>query len=216
MRFTLGTHNLHDEAGVPTFFADVLIYTEAIPATIRARAAQRWAHAKARLAGYVIVVCREQPDLVVAFRRRLFKYKANGYTKYVDGRPKVTPNRGTFTVYVQTREPRGKPVAIDAEHRINAWHPSQPDRGERVFRDGAWHQHTSGTWEKIRRQLDSGYLVLAGGDTNTPGSVNAYPTYMRERGVKLDRLAASVPIGPAQEKSRKGSDHPRLVATVTL
>lgn len=215
MRFTLGTHNLEDENGVPTFFADVIIYTEAIPKTIRARAKQRWAHAKARLAGYTIVVCREQRDLVVAFRRRLFKYKANGYQRHVTGRPGVTPHRGTFVVYVQTREPRARPLAIIAEHRINAAFPPYV-RGERAFRKAAWSRHTNATWDLIHRLMDSGYLVLGGGDVNTPQGVPGYPIGLKERGHYYDRLFANTSLGPATYKSRKGSDHPRLVTTATL
>lgn len=206
MRFSLGTHNLEDEHGTPTFFADVVIYTEAVPRRIRDRL-------NALRAGYKLVVCHEQPDLVVAVRKRLFKVKGTGYKRYVTGIPKVTPNRGTFVVYTQTAD--HKPLAIIAEHRINAAFPPYI-RGEAEFRRKAWKSHTDGTWDTIRRLIDSGYVVCGGGDVNTPEGIPGYPIGLHERGHHYDRLFANRPIGQVTYKSRKGSDHPRLIATVQI
>lgn len=213
MTFTLGAHNLHDEAGVPTFFADVIVFTEAIPKGIRARARARWAHTQGRLAGYRIVTCHAQPDLVVAVRRRLFKVTAVSYTRYVDGVRKVTPNRGTFIVFA-THRPTGKPWGIPAEHRINAWHPSQPDRGERAFRASAWRRHTAGTIRTLIRLKDSGFEIAGGGDTNTPKNVPAYADDFHEAGTSLDRVVSTCPIGDVEYLHNQGSDHPRLRVTV--
>lgn len=223
MTFTWGTHNLHDEQGIPTMFADAVMFTEAIPhtivddlgtPTIRARAARAARHAKLRSTGHAVITCRQQPDLVFVCRRRLFKVTGRSYTKYVDGRRRVTPNRGTFIVFATHRE-TGKPIAFVGEHRINAafrpW-----IRGERTFREAAWKRHTDGTWDTIRRLIDSGYVVCAGGDVNTPEGIPGYPIYMHERGDHYDRLASTVQLGPAEYLSRKGSDHPRLRVTVRL
>jgi hypothetical protein len=223
--FTWGGHNLHDEAGIPTMFADAVIFTEAIPHTIvddlarqttKQRAARAARHTKLRLTGHRVIVCREQPDLVLVVRRRLFKIKGRSYTKYVDGIRRVTPNRGTFVVSAEHR-PTGQPVAFVGEHRINAafrpW-----IRGEREFRQAAWKRHTDGTWNTITRLKDSGYLVPAGGDLNTPHGIPGYPVWMTERGEGFDRLglAGNGHMGPARLLSRKGSDHPRIVAEIRL
>jgi hypothetical protein len=214
--FTFGTHNLHDEAGVPTFFADILIFCEAIAPTIIAKAKQKAAHAKARLAGYTVVVCAQQRDLVVAFRRRDWKIAGRSYTQYVVGRPEVSPNRGTFLVFLEHRR-TGVLVVVVAEHRINAafrpW-----IRGERVFRTAMWRKHTDGTLETIQRLEDSGYLVLAGGDDNTPQGVSAYERHLTEVGDHFDRLAVSRAgsLDNVENLSRQGSDHYRLRAIAHL
>lgn len=214
--FSFGTHNLHDEAGVPTFFADVLIFCEAIAPTIVAKAKQRLAHVKARLGGYTVVVCAEQRDLVVAFRRRDWKITGRSYTAYVDGRAGVSPNRGTFLVFLRHRR-TGLLIVVVAEHRINAAF-SPWIRGERVFRTAMWRKHTDGTLDTVDRLEDSGFLVLAGGDDNTPHGVSAYEGHLREVGEHFDRLAVSH-VGRLDDVdvlSRKGSDHYRLRATAHL
>lgn len=222
--FTLGTHNLHDEAGVPTFFADVIIFTEAVAPTIVAKARQKLAHAQGRLRGYRIAVCHQQPDLVIAYRRRLFKAAGPiSYNQYVDGVPGVTPNRGTGMQILELRHVY-QLVPVVFEHRINAWHSSQPDRGERVFRRRMWMKHTSGTLDILERLRDSIGLALAGGDVNTPDGIAGYSLDgVLERGDHLDRLALArdrkhrrAELGPATYLSRKGSDHPRVRVTVRL
>lgn len=216
MTFTLGTHNLLDDEGTPSFFCDAILFTEAVARTVRARARQRWAHAKGRLRGYRIVTCRQQPDLVVALRRRLFKVTGASYTKYVDGVPGVTPHRGTFLVFALHR-PTGIPCVFVDEHRINAAFPPFV-RGEAKFREAAWKRHTAGTLDTVDRLKDSGYLVPAGGDLNTPHGVSGYRAVLREAGTHFDRLGVSAPahIRDIEYLSRKGSDHPRLRATVTM
>lgn len=218
---TFGGHNLHDDAGVPTFFADVLIFNEAIAHTIRAKAAQRVAHSVGRLAGFGIQVCGPQPDLVVAWRRRLFHYKGHGYTKYVDGWAKVTPNRGTFVVYLEHRE-TGQLVAVVAEHRINAAFPpyvrSQGSKRETRFRIRSWEAHTAGTLGHVDWLKDSGYVVLAGVDLNVPKDISGYQTHLHEVGpgvLHFDRLGCSATIGGLEVLSNADSDHPRVRATVT-
>lgn len=220
MKFTLGGHNLHDEAGIPTFFADVIMFTEAIAPTIKAKARQKIAHAKARLAGYSIAVCHEQPDLVIAYRRRLFRYKSRSYTKYVDGWAKVTPNRGTFVVFVEGRVD-GKPYAFVGEHRINAAFPpyvrSQGDRQETEFRIAAWRRHTKGTLDTIDQLEASGFHVQAAGDLNVPVNTSGYQGYLHELGIgqiHFDRVGSSDHIGRFMVLSREKSDHSRVLATV--
>lgn len=212
--YTLGTHNLHDEAGVPTFFADIIIFTEAIAPTIIAKVKQKWAHVKGRLLGYRIVVCKQQRDLVVAVRRKHFKVVGKGYQQVVKGWAGVTPNRGTFVLYLKDRETE-KAITVVAEHRINAafapW-----IRGEKVFRMKAWRTHTDHTIRVINRLKNSGFLVVAGGDLNIPDGVSGYEGALHERGDHFDRLGASGRIGLAQYLSKQGSDHPRLRTTVYL
>lgn len=210
LEFTLGTHNLHDDAGRPSMFADLGLFTEAIPHSVRDRL-----HLSHR-----IVVCQQQRDLVVAVRRSLMEVTSTSYACFVEGREGVTPHRGTFTVWGRFRD-SDQLVAVNCEHRINAafrpW-----IRGERTFRQAAWRRHTSGTLDLLERQADSGYLVLAGGDVNTPAGIDGYSmSGVVERGARLDRLAVlphrqPLRVGPAKYLSRKGSDHPRLRVTVRL
>ncbi len=210
----LGAHNLHDEAGVPTFFADVVIFTEAIAPSIVAKARQRRAQAAGRLAGFSTAVCAQQRDLVVAYRRKTFRLTGRSYHRYVEGVAKVTPNRGTYLVFLEHRE-TGTPVVVVAEHRINA--AFQPwIRGERTFRTKAWWRHTDGTLETIQRLKDSGYTILAGGDLNTPHGVSGYEGKLGEVGDGFDRLGSNGRIGRFERLSRQGSDHPRIRALVTL
>lgn len=220
--FTVGAHNLHDEAGVPTFFADVLFFTEAIAPTIRAKAARQIAHAKARLAGYSIIVCPEQRDLVIAYRRRLFRLKSRSYTKYVDGWAKVTPNRGTFVVFAEHRA-SGVVVPLIVEHRINAAFPpyvrSQGAPHETAFRKESWAKHTNGTEHTIDDLKASGHpLICAGGDLNVPLNVSGYDGHLHELGagrLHFDRLGCSQHISGLEVLSRSGSDHNRIRAKVT-
>lgn len=218
--FTLGTHNLHDDAGSPSMFADVVLFTEAVPRTVRARLGQRARFAAARAAGRQVVVCREQRDLVVVVRRSLIQVTGTSYHRFVEGLEGVTPHRGTFTVYGKLRE-SGQLVAVNVEHRINAAFAPWV-RGEPAFRRAAWSRHTSGTLDLVDRQAASGYVVLAGGDVNTPERIAGYSMAgVLERGERLDRLAVvagrtPVRVGRAEYLSRKGSDHPRLRVTVRL
>lgn len=211
---TLGTHNLHDEAGTVTLFADALLFTEAIPRRIRARVARLAARARGR----VVVVCRAQPDLVVVLRRRQVKVTGRTYSGVVHGWAGVTPHRGTFVVLTRWRGRRNRgrrPRAYVIEHRINAAFPPYV-RGEEEFRRHAWHQHTAVTVDIIRRLIDSGYDVDAGGDLNTPEDVDGYPGLrgVEEAGQHFDRLASTDQVVDVRVLSRAGSDHPRLLATI--
>lgn len=224
--FTFGTHNLHDEAGVPTFFADVVVFTEAIAPTIVALAQQKLAHAKGRLRGYRIVVCREQPDLVIVFRRRLFKRRGGyGYKRIVDGRERVTPNRGTMW---QPLEHRATSTLFDVmvEHRINGAFPPYI-RGEAEFRHKSWRRHTAWTCGLIHRLTTPparddlhGHVVLSAGDLNVPRDQAGYPGVVdvQELGEDLQRLAVTPrwkwSMDRFRQLSRKGSDHPRDMARV--
>lgn len=226
MRFTLGTHNLHDEAGQPTRFADLILFTEAIPHTVddalsrptpsqRARALV--ARTKLRATGYAVVVVRHQPDLIIAWRRRVFRRMGPlSYERVVDGVPHVTPNRGTAWLPLQHRA-TGRRIAAVWEHRINAAFPPFV-RGEPKFRADMWRAHTAHSTNLVETLHAAGWLVVAGGDENTPEHIHAYPT-MREVGHSFDRLALRGPrahIGQPFYLSRKGSDHPRLRASVDI
>lgn len=218
-----GTHNLHDAAGVPTFFADVVLFTEAIPATIRGKALAARARLNGRLSGYTIRVCHEQRDLVIALRRRHYLVTGTQYVRVHPGRAKVTPNRGTFAVETRERATDRRVVFI-VEHRINAAFPPYI-RGEADFREARWRQHTTATASMIHRYLARGWEVRVGGDTNTPPNVGAYedltwaeqrverPAHpFFERGTGFDRLGSSSPIHAFERLSRQQSDHPRYRA----
>lgn len=217
--FTFGTHNLHDDAGVPTFFADVVVFTEAIAPTIVAKARQKAAHASARLAGYTVVVCREQPDLVIAFRRRLFRKTGRyGYQRQVGGVPKVTPNRGTMWQPL-THRATGQPFALIAEHRINAAFPPYV-RGEPAFRLDAWHRHTGYSCGLMTRLVDSGYIALGAGDLNTPRDVAGYPGVRGVQELQHDLQRQAIAprwkwrLSHPEQLGLQGSDHPRDRVTV--
>jgi len=206
LKFTVGTHNLHDAAGKPTIFADLQVFTEAVPAKIRARL---------RGTPFRMAVCHQQRDLVVVWDRRVFRRQRLvrlRYAKYVDGWAKVTPNRGTFTVPLIHRK-TGRKIRVNAEHRINA--AFKPFiRGEASFRANKWSAHTKGTLGIMRRQDKAGHLVLSAGDDNTPRGVHAYPGW-NEAGDHFDRIGSNARLSHADELSREGSDHPRIRATLT-
>jgi hypothetical protein len=206
-RFTLGTHNLFDERGTVTLFADLIVFTEAIPA--RVRAAVRGTPHRA-------VVCVRQPDLVVVYDNRVFKrdwLRPTRYRKYVDGWAKVTPNRGTFTVPLVHRA-TGRKVRVNAEHRINAAFPPYR-RGEGPFRETAWRKHTGGTLGLMDDQNERGHLVITAGDVNTPRGVAGYPGYY-ELGHGYDRMGSNERLTGFESLTTMGSDHRRLRATVVL
>lgn len=206
---SFGTHNLHDAAGVPTFFADVVLFTEAVPATIRAQVRARRARLAARLGGYTIRVCRPQRDLVVALRRRHYRVTATRYRRVHGGRAGVTPHRGTFAVETIERVTSRRVVFI-VEHRINAAFPPYV-RGEEDFRATRWTDHDYVTNDWIADYLHDGWEVRAGGDPNTPHGVRAYAGQLEEYGTGFDRLGSSRELH-GETLSRRGSDHPRLRA----
>lgn len=217
MSRTIATHNLHDETGVPTFFADAIGFTEAIPSTIRARKRARWAKARAMLAGYIIVVCSHQRDLVMAFKRRHYKVTARRYHPVHGGVAKVTPHRGTFAVETvrrvgRLRRPTGRREVFLLSHRINAAFPPYK-RGEAVFRREKWAEHDQVDDQLIREYRDAGWVVHALGDENTPKDERAWPALRFEVGHGFDRIGSTVPLRGVKYLSRMGSDHPRLRAT---
>ena len=200
-----GTHNLHDYTGKPTPFADIIVFTEAIPARVKSHLEPL---------GYKVVVCRAQKDLVIAYKKNgAFKRSMlpARYVKVVDGVAKVTPNRGTFCLRGKLN---GKKAVVIAEHRINAAFPPYV-RGEANFRRANWMKHTSVTLRIISRFKANGFIVLAGGDLNTPKGVKGYAGRLAERGGHFDRLGFhGVKAGPAQVGTKEGSDHPRLSAKI--
>lgn len=206
--FTLGTHNLLDGAGRVTPFADVILFTE-FPV---AKLARLRSLAKLARHGYLTISDARQPDLVIAAKRRIFARRGETYTHVVDGRPKVTPNRGTLVGLLEQKATRVPVAAVDS-HRINAWY-SPWIRGERVFREQAYRAHELADADLVERLESSGYRVVAGGDPNAPAGVEAYRlTRLHERGDHLDRVA-SRRIGPGQLLTKEGSDHHRLRAEV--
>lgn len=217
MPHTIGTHNLHDETGVPTFFARAIGYTEAIPRTIRARKRARWAKAKGRLRGYTIRVCSHQRDLVMALQRRHYKVLGTSYVRVHGGRAKVTPHRGTFVVRTRRRRgplrrARGRREVFLLAHRVNAAFPPFK-RGEAEDRQGWWTAHERTDHELAEQYRAAGWVVHNLGDLNTPKGVKG-TRLPHEVGRGFDRIASTVRLRDVEYLSRKGSDHPRLRATI--
>lgn len=213
---TIGTHNLWDERGIPTFFADAIGYTEAIPSTIRARKRARWAKAKGRLSGYTIRVCSHQRDLVMALRRRHYKVLGTSYVRVHGGRAKVTPHRGTFVVRTRRRKgvlrrPKGRREVFLLTHRINAAFPPYK-RGEALFRRNRWTEHEQTDAELVEHYRAMGAVVHLLGDLNTPHGVDG-TTLPYEVGHRYDRIASTRRLYAVVRMSRAGSDHYRWRAT---
>lgn len=217
---TIGTHNLEDEQGIPTFFADVVFFTEAVPRRIRDRLAgllgRARARHRARLSGIRIIRATGNRSLAIAFPTSWLELVSKEYHRAHGGRAGVTPGRGTFVAKCRTRDTDRKVALID-EHRINAAFPPFV-RGEALFRAGCWEKHTELTL-RLADQLElEGYLVLIGGDPNTPRDVPAYQGELREAGAGKDRLGCTktARLTGATHYSGKGSDHRRFLATVHL
>jgi hypothetical protein len=207
MRFTVGTHNLYDSRGTVTLFAALIVFTEAVPARVRAAIKDT---------PFKAVFCPRQPDLVVVYDSRVFKRDIrfpNRYRQYVGGWAKVTPNRGTLTATLIHRA-TGRKVRVNAEHRINAAFPPFR-RGEPVFRATSWKQHTAATLNSMRRQAAQGRLTIGAGDVNTPPDVNGYPGF-HEVGNGYDRIGCNNRLTDFERLSTAGSDHPRIRATVEV
>lgn len=198
-----GTHNLHDHAGKATAFADIIVFTEAIASEVKKALQPK---------GYVIVVCKEQKDLVIAYRPDAFQPTHEPRYKLIHGgRAKVTPHRGTFWLKGRLR---GKKAVIIVEHRINAAFPPFV-RGEPRFRQYNWRKHTRFTVGLIKRFIKRGWIVLAGGDLNAIRTVKGYRGNLKEYGKHFDRLGThGVRSRNFRVLSRKGSDHPRLVVEI--
>lgn len=204
----IGTHNLTDTKGRPSFFADVILLTEAVPSTIRARLKRRWARAR----GYQLLTCAQQRDLCIAYRRDVFEPDASEYHRAHGGEPWFTPHRGTYVVMGKLD---GRPTALVVEHRINGAFDPRIDR--RAERRRLWNLHTGLTLATIDHLHHAGYFVIAGGDLNTWPGHSGYRGTLREVGGGLDRLAISKHIGHLEDPehlSRLGSTHRRLRATL--
>ena len=200
MSLTLGTFNTLDGKGTVLPFADVLLFTEAIPRKVRRELRET----------HDVYVCRWQKDLIIAIRKTLTQERVRPHYRLVHpGLAKVTPHRGTFWL---TLNLAGVPTAVVVEHRINAAFPPFR-RGERWFRPRMWRRHTRVTMRIIARHRRKHRQVLVGGDVNTPRGVKGYPG-LHEVGDHFDRLASSRPLRDLQVMSRMGSDHPRLRARV--
>lgn len=196
----LGTHNLLDGAAPAGDWADLLLFTEAIPRKVRHELRD----------SHDIYVCRYQRDLIIAIRKTLAQENVRTHYRLVHpGIAKVTPHRGTFWLTLLLE---GKPAAILVEHRINAAFPPFK-RGEAIYRPRMWRLHTKVTMRIIARLRRNGRRVLAGGDVNTPRGVKGYPG-LHEVGDHFDRLASSTRISDPAVLSRMGSDHNRLRAVV--
>ena len=218
---TCGAHNLHDEHGLPTFFADVVFYSEAIPRGIRARrrallkrAVAR--HAKSRARGYAVKSTWRNKTLAIAVNTALLTPVSKEYHRAHGGIKKVTPSRGTFIVKCRTVDGDRK-VALVGEHRINAAFPPFR-RGEDIIRPKFWGEHTALTLRLVDELEAEGYFVIAGGDLNTPHGESGYEGRLREQGSGLDRLGCtkSGRWSKFTRLARVGSDHHRIKATLTL
>lgn len=198
---TLATHNLHDETGHPTPFADVILFTEAIHSEVRDELATT----------HNVYVCWQQRDLIIAISKRLKQTGVKRHYRLVHtGVAKVTPHRGEYWL---TLVLEGHDTGIQVGHWINAAHPPYR-RGEATFRRLMWRRHQRIALRIIRRHKRKGRIVLAGGDLNTPRGVKGYNGELHEVGDHFDRLASSRPLRDLETLSRMGSDHPRLRATV--
>lgn len=210
-----GTHNLHDEAGRPVMFADVVIFTEAVAQRVRAALGGRTRR---------VLVCEQQPSLIVVLNRLLFVVEGTEYRRAHGGLEAVTPARGTFVVKARIRFTRIR-VAIVAEHRINA--AFEDRRGELAFRAQCWHTHRDLTLGWIRELEAAGYVVFAGGDLNTPSDVLGYEHELLEVSRSYDRLGASdrvdvddrrvvVNLHDFRRGPRRGSDHDEISVAATV
>lgn len=209
-QFTLGWHNLEDEHGLPTAFADACGYCEVDVPSLRDRH-REWREKRQ------LIVCKQQRSLALSLKRDQFRVVETLCFRAHDGKAKVTPARGTFVVKTIHR-PTGRRVAFLLEHRINASFPGQTDRGEREFRAARWREHRDLSLRVIRLLKHENYAVFAMGDLNTPSSVEGYDGHLVELGHGYDRIACSRDAGLSDFRRlpRVGSDHHRIKATADL
>lgn len=218
--FTVGTHNLHDDAGMPTFFADVIGFTEAVPRRVRDRRrgllGRVTVRMVARFSGYRVISRRANRSLVLAIRRDLFEVEEITYYRAHCGKAKVTPSRGTLVV-LATHRRTGSRCAFLLEHRINAAFPPYV-RGEGELRRTDWETHQAMTLRLVKRYQDDGRFCVGFGDLNTPSAVFGYRRELLEVGHGYDRLACTTSgrWTGVERLSRVGSDHGRLCGTITL
>lgn len=206
MKVRIAAHNLRDEAGTPTFIGSIMFFTEAEPDRVRELLPRGWDMA----------VCAEQRDLVIAWDMAVFTPRARrpiSYRRKVKGEAKVSPNRGTFVLKGHLSS--GRKAALVVSHRINAAFPPFK-RGEAKFRSRAWERHTAYDVRLVKRLKRFGWVVLAGGDLNTPKHVSGWRGSLNEVSTSLDRLGSSEPLSDFRRYSRAGSDHHRIAATADI
>jgi hypothetical protein len=203
LKITFGTHNTLDGAAREKPFADLIIFTEAIPSQVRAGLDQT----------HRVWVCKQQKDLTLAVHKRLEpRLVDQDYQKVHGGRVLVTPARGTWRTDLDLLE---VPVSGIWDHRINGAFPPFI-RGEAEFRPRMWKKHDGVTNAMIRDAKNWAHVVLAGGDPNAVKRVDAYDALRYEVGEGTDRLASNREITDVEELSKAGSDHHRLRGTVQL
>lgn len=209
---TVGTHNLQDEAGTATAFAHVLFFTESVAAEVLKQLPD----------SYEVAVCRWQKDLIIAWDPAFFRPKRDKkgrvkgrYHLNNPGLAKVTPHRGTFWIKGEVLHLGiWRKTALICAHWINAAFPPFR-RGEKLFRQATWRKHRRFTKKLIERLERQGYLVLGGGDFNTPYGEDAFfdMPQVEEVGLHFDRLfAVGYDLKRVKYMAKKGSDHPRLRA----
>lgn len=196
---SLGTHNTLDGAAPGTDFAQVILFTEAIPTKLRNELEDT----------HRLYACHQQRDLVIAVHVDLDLENVKLHYRLVHkGVEKVTPHRGIFWI---TATLNGERVALMVEHRINAAFPPYK-RGEAKYRRRKWRKHTRIALRIIRRLKRRGFEVYAGGDLNTIRGVLGYRGVLNEYGRSLDRLGSTRRLHDLAVLDPVGSDHHRLVA----
>jgi hypothetical protein len=203
-RVSIGTHNTLDGQGKEIGFADIILFTEAIPKQVRAGLEKT----------HRVWVCRDQKDLAIAVHRRLKPRVVGQAYKLANlGIPLVTPKRGTWRL---TLDLLGVTISIIADHRINAAFPPFI-RGEQVIRQRFWKRHTAITKRMIRWAKERGHAIVYGGDPNTPRHITAVGNTLNwEAGEGKDRLASNRPIEDFEQLAKAGSDHHRIRAYIQL
>lgn len=212
---TFGCHNLHDGGAKPTWFADILGFTECDAPAVSDAAVKSGRddfHTQNR-------------TIALVTPKGWFKNPVVEWHRAHDGDSDVpTPARGDLVVY--DVEDRSVPACI-VSHRINR---NWSERTQRPRLRGWWRRrrlwwkHRRSTQAIIRDLKSRGYLVVAMGDMNArPGKDrDGKPLYrafsrklMREVGTRLDRIAATPPIAftSVDYLGDADSDHPRLRAT---
>ncbi len=191
---TFGTYNTHDGEGRGLPFADVIVFTEAGPGSLR--------HLKRT---HDLHVCRWQRDLVVAVKRDLDVGRVRTrYRLSHPGVPLVTPHRGVWLLWFEREVPD-----VIAEHRINAAH--EPfRRGERWFRSRMWKRSQRIAERIARRRRARGRDVIAAGDPNAPRGVLAWPSLPHEVGVGFDRIASTLRLVDVKTFPGVEAVHPLL------
>lgn len=215
---TFGLHNLYDEHGDPTAFADVIAWTEAIPRTVRQRLGLQRPPAK----DYRTYAPREIPGVALSWKDNIIEIQDKGFRIAHPGSSKTpkTPQRGTVWVdgvHILTRIP----FRFIAGHRINNAFfqmDGKPDRGGNPERRRLWAHHQAmdakltGVAEAAHR------VVVIGEDGNKPEGEVFLGLAETQHG--YDRIGWSkdhrIRLQDVETLSREGSDHPRKRATFQI